>query len=67
MPLSIQEIEETTETTAVPDSVAAVGESMIADAEGYRVDLLWQAGLYSYEPLNTILWVRLTPSSIRSS
>lgn len=37
--MSIPEIEETAETTAVPDSVAAVGESMIADAEGDRVDL----------------------------
>ena len=36
---SINEIEEMAETTAVATSAAAVGESMINDAEGYRVDL----------------------------
>ena len=36
---SINQIEETAETTAVANSNAAVGESMIFDAEGYRVDL----------------------------
>jgi len=36
---SINQIEETAETTAVANSVAAVGESMIYDAEGYRVDI----------------------------
>ena len=36
---SINEIEEIAETTAVANSAAAVGESMIKDAEGYRVDL----------------------------
>ena len=32
-------IEEVAETKAVVNSAAAVGESMIKDAEGYRVDL----------------------------
>lgn len=32
-------IEEAAETKAVATSAAAVGESMITDAEGYRVDL----------------------------
>ncbi len=32
-------IEEAAETKAVANSAAAVGESMITDAEGYRVDL----------------------------
>jgi len=36
---SINQIEETAQTTAVANSNAAVGESMIKDAEGYRVDL----------------------------
>ncbi len=36
---SINEIEETAKTTAVANSAAAVGESMIKDAEGYRVDI----------------------------
>ena len=36
---SINQIEKTAETTAVANSNAAVGESMIFDAEGYRVDL----------------------------
>ena len=37
---SVGEIEEIAETTAVSNSAAAVGESLIYDAEGYRVDLL---------------------------
>lgn len=36
---SINEIEEKAETTAIGNSAAAVGESMIYDAEGYRVDI----------------------------
>ena len=36
---SINEIEEKAETTAVANSAAAVGESMIYDSEGYRVDI----------------------------
>ncbi len=36
---SINEIEEIAETTAVANSAAAVGESMIYDSEGYRVDI----------------------------
>ncbi|MCH8226278.1 MAG: VOC family protein [Chloroflexi bacterium] len=36
---SISTIEEVAETTAVANSVAAVGESMIQDVEGNRVDL----------------------------
>ena len=36
---SINQIEETAETTAVANSSAAVGESMIYDSEGYRVDI----------------------------
>ncbi len=32
-------IEEAAQTKAVPNSAAAVGESMLYDAEGYRVDL----------------------------
>ena len=36
---SISAIEEVAETTAVANSVAAVGESMIQDVEGNRVDL----------------------------
>ena len=36
---SINQIEEIAETTAVANSAAAVGESMIYDAEGYRVDI----------------------------
>ena len=36
---SINEIEEKAETPAVANSAAAVGESMIYDSEGYRVDI----------------------------
>ena len=36
---SIGSIEETAETTAIPNLMAAVGESWIQDAEGIRVDL----------------------------
>ena len=36
---SVSTIEEAAETTAVANSVAAVGESWIKDAEGNRVDL----------------------------
>ena len=36
---SINQIEEIAETTAVANSAAAVGESMIYDSEGYRVDI----------------------------
>ena len=36
---SINQIEETARTTAVVNSAAAVGESMIYDSEGYRVDI----------------------------
>ncbi|MCH7737486.1 MAG: VOC family protein [Chloroflexi bacterium] len=36
---SINQIEESAQTTAVANSAAAVGEHMIYDAEGYRVDL----------------------------
>jgi len=39
IPWGINQIEETAETTAVANSAAAVGESMIYDAEGYRVDI----------------------------
>ncbi|MCH2509374.1 MAG: VOC family protein [Dehalococcoidia bacterium] len=36
---SSNEIEENAETTAVANSAAAVGESMIYDSEGYRGDI----------------------------
>ena len=35
----VAEIEKLAETKAVSNSMAAVGESLIKDAEGYRVDL----------------------------
>ena len=35
----VAEIEKLAETKAVANSVAAVGEHLIKDAEGYRVDL----------------------------